>query len=196
MPNEFLQRKLVSPDKQERNRRTLIAVAAGLVAANTLVSTLPARSRVSQMALALRLADRKTDSPFPEPIGARKSPKGNTLLRLRRDIAQPNNDRDYRSMCIFLFPLLLQTALDVRIFDFLHSGSGDAVLHVNILGRLEVGQKNGFLDLLASGCHMGRLQSGNGTSPPRDRSKRLGSLADFAAVHPWVEASVMLDSDK
>ena len=55
--NEFMQRKLASPDKDERNQCTLIAVAAGLLAVMTPTQILPDRSRVIKTALELRIAE-------------------------------------------------------------------------------------------------------------------------------------------
>ena len=51
---DFLQRRLVSPEKEERNRRTLISAAAGPIASATRDTTLPARIRVAQTERELR----------------------------------------------------------------------------------------------------------------------------------------------
>ena len=54
--DEFLHRALVSPDREERNRRKLFSVAAGILTSTQSGHISPARCRVPQTASELRLA--------------------------------------------------------------------------------------------------------------------------------------------
>ena len=98
-------------------------------------------------------------------------------------------------MCLFLSSVLGQTSKALRIFYIPHSGSGDTVLQINVFGSLDEGQSSGFIDLLATGGDMRRLQPGNDTLP-RDSANWSGVLAGFAVVHPWLDAGELLDSEK
>ena len=80
-------------------------------------------------------------------MGAAKTFRERTLLSLRHDIVHANHDRDYRRLSLFLSPVLRKVWKALRIFDILHSGSGDTVLQVNVIGSLEDGEQNGFVDL-------------------------------------------------
>ena len=71
--NEFLQRKLVSSDRLERNQRTAIAAAAGILARDAHVAILPVRSRAIQTALDLRISEWNSDAPLVMAAGAAKS---------------------------------------------------------------------------------------------------------------------------
>ena len=96
---------------------------------------------------------------------------------------------------MFLSPLFQKTSLAIRIVGAIHAGSGDAALQINIVGEIEHGQQNGFIDLLASVGHMRWLHPGN-ESLRRDRIQRLGSMDYFAARLPWLGAGDLCDSDK
>ena len=193
--NEFLQRKLGSADRVERNQCAALAVATGIIARSSSSSTLPARSRVSQSALELRAAEWEIASPLTTSEGAARSFNERTLLRLRRDIVYPGHDRDYRSMCSFLSSVIEEQHVTIRVFGVLYSGSGDTALQVNILGDLETGMQYGFADLLASDGHMRWLHAGNETLPI-DKRDWLGKLADFVTAHPWLDGNTIYDEDK
>ena len=70
---------------------------------------------------------------------AAKSYNEMTIHSLRHDIAQPNRDRDYRSLSLFLGPFLTSHSLTLRVFDVLHSGSGETALQINVIGNIENG---------------------------------------------------------
>ena len=193
--DEFLHRKLVSPDRAERNQCTLSSVAAGAITSSQKGQIPPSRRRVLQEASELRLAEWQTASPFTESVGAAKTFREKTMLSLCHDIAHPNHDRDYRSLSIFLAPGLRKTSLALRIFGILPAGSGDAIPQIDILGSLGEGRTNGFADLLSTGGHMSWLQFANETLP-RDSANWLGNLSDFVAVHPRLDASEVSDSEK
>ena len=114
--NEFLQRKLVSSDRLERNQCAVIAAAAGLIARDLPKYPLPARSRVIQSAVELRVAEWQIASPLITSDGAARSFNEKTLLSLRRAIFQPGHGRDYRSMCIFLADAFETQHLAIRVF--------------------------------------------------------------------------------
>ena len=193
--NESIQRKLVSPDREERNQRTLLSVADGLITSTQSGHIPPSRCRVLQTALELRLSEWRSASPFTDSTGVAKTFHAKTVISLRHDIARPNHDRDYRRLGIFLSPVLRKTSLTLTIFGIPHSGSGSTVLQIDIIGSLEEGRQNGLVDLLATGGHMRWLQPGNETLP-HDSANWLGNLADFAALHPWLDASELPDSEK
>ena len=102
MLHEFLQRKLVSPDRTERNQCTVLAVAAGIQARLSSSLALPVRSRVSQAALELRITEWQSADPLVNSEEDPHSFNERTLLSLRHDIVHPGHDSDYRSMSIFL----------------------------------------------------------------------------------------------
>ena len=192
---EFLQRKLASAERSEKNQRALLSVAAGLLCSGTVSSNLPTRIRVAHSATELRTAEWQTAAPLFESHGTAKSFHEKTIVSLRHDIIYPNHDRDYRILSLFSAPLLSEAGFALRIFDVLHSGSGDAILQINIIGSLEDGHRKGFIDLIATSGHMRWLKPGNET-PPRDRTHWLGELTDFAAVRPWQDIQVLFDEDR
>ena len=117
--DEFHQRKLVSPDRLERNQCTSTAVADGVIARSSSTSSLHARSRVIQTALGPRIAEWKIACPRVSTDGEARPFDERTLLILCRDIAQPGRDRDYRSLCKFLDAVREDQHLTIRIFDVL-----------------------------------------------------------------------------
>ena len=192
--NEFLRRKFASDERSEKNQRTLLSLAAGLIHAETSISNSPARTRVAHTALELRTAERQTAAPLFDSLGAAKSFRGKSIVSLRHDIVRPNRDRDYRSIGLFLSPLLVKTKIALRIFDVLRSGSGDTILQICIIGSSEQGQGNGYIDLVAANGHMRWLKPWNETLPS-DRTKWMGELSDFVVARPWLEAQVIFDED-
>ena len=193
--NEFLQRKLVSPDREEKNQCTLLAVAAGLLSFHQPASTIPSRKNVAHTALELRIAEWQKASPFAESLGTARSSQERNLLSLCHDILHPNHDRDYRSMSLFLSEILTSAKRSLRIFDILHSGSGDTVLQINVIGSLDPGDSGEYIDLLATGGHMRWLKKGNETLPA-DAKNWLVELSDFVYVHPFLNADEVFDIDK
>ena len=192
---EFLQRKLVSAGRSEENQSTLLSVSDGFLYSETVSTNLPTRIRVAHDATELRTAEWQTAAPLFEPHGIAKSPHEKAIVSLCHDIIHPNHDRDYRSLGLFSAHSLSNTGLALRIFDVLHSGSGDTILQINIVGSLEDGRNKGFIDLIAANGHMRWLKPGIETLP-RDRTHWLEELSDFAAVHPWENLQVLYDEDK
>lgn len=115
--------------------------------------------------------------------GIARSTKEKTIQNLCRDIIQPNHDRGYRSLAFFLAPFLPSHELRLRVFDVLHSGSGDAALQINAIGNMGDGEKSGFLDILAPNGHARWLQPGIETAQCSWRDW-LSSIADFYVVFP------------
>ena len=63
---EFLQRQLASAEREGRSQCTLIALASGISALPNLPLNIPAKFRVAQLALELRIAELAVDRPFFE----------------------------------------------------------------------------------------------------------------------------------
>ena len=194
--SDAVQRGLNSPEKTERNQCTLIALAAGLCARTPgLERSVPAASRVRMLASELRAEEwinaqegAFTDSN-PHSIHER------TIASLCHDILSANHDRDYRGMCIFLANLLETRKITIRVFDILRTGSGDTTLQINVLGDIAVGEKEGFVDLLACGGHMRWLKE-DGETPPAARRDWMLLLGDFVTVFNWLNVQELLDTNK
>ena len=193
--NEFLQRKLVSPDREERNQCTLLAVSAGLLAASLPSSTAPDRRRVTHTALELRITEWATAFSLVDSLGAAKSVREKNLLSLCHDIVYPNHDRDYRSLSLFLGESLKKAGCALRVFDILYSGSGDTLLQVNVIGSLDTIPAPRLIDLLATECHMRWLQPGSETLP-KDLANWATDLADFVILRPFLNPHEVFDSEK
>ena len=102
--SEFLQRKLVSAERSEKNQRTLLSADAGLLRAESVSSNIPARNRVSHTATELRTAEWQTAAPLFDSLGAAKYFHEKSTVSLCHDVVRPNRDRDYRSLALFLPP--------------------------------------------------------------------------------------------
>ena len=129
--NDFLRRQLFSAEREERNQCTLIALDAGIASFPSRSLNIPAKSRVPQLALDLRVAKWRVGQPFFAPPGISKSQHGETIILLFRDIVHVGNDIDYRILCLFPGAFPRGNRFDIRVFDALHSGSGDTALHIN-----------------------------------------------------------------
>ena len=164
--NDSAQRQLCSSGREERNRCALIASAAGIAAPSHRPPKIPANSPLIQLALELRLAEWRAANPFPTSSGVSKSYNEKAIVSLRRDIVRAGHDRDYRSLSLFLGQFFGQNRLALRVFGVSHSGSGDAALHINVIGDLDKGRENGLIDVQATNGHTCWLQSSNETSPP------------------------------
>ena len=179
--NEGMQRKLIAVDKDERNQCTLLDIADGVVALDLKHKTAPSRARVARVSSELRFQEWSIAEPTARTEGTARSLNEKTIASLAHDIIHPNHDRDYRSLTLFLSPYLIAHGLVIRVFDVLHAGSGETVLRVNILGNLEQGESNGYIDIVASNGHMRRLQRSNEILPCAWRGWRK-ELADFIVV--------------
>ena len=67
---------------------------------------LPARVRASRATHELRAHEWMVAQPLTDDQGEGRPANGRTILSLRHDIMRPDNDRDYRSLCIFSTALL------------------------------------------------------------------------------------------
>ena len=161
-----------SAGREEGDQCNLLAAASGLISPGNKGKTLPSSCRVLQTSLELRLDGWGRAHPFTESDGASGTANERTLRSRRHDIVRPNHDRDYRSLCVFLSPLLQTTALPLRAFDVLQSGIGDTVLQINALGDLGQGQQSGFADSLrAVGISVGPIWKRSPSSRPRPMAR-------------------------
>ena len=190
--NELMQQRLTAIDKDERIQCTLLSVSAGIVARELKHKTVPSRQRVLRTASELRWEEWSAAQPVATSDGAAKSANEMNIFSLRHDIAQPNQDRDYRSLALSLGPFLEARALTIRVFDVLHSGSGETALQINVIGSLDIGSKMGFIDILASNGHMRWLQPAANTRPRAWRDWLI-QLDDFVVVYPTLDINHMLD---
>lgn len=77
------------------------------------------------------------------------------------------------------------------MFGVLHSGSGETALQINVIGNMETGKAVGFVDILASDCHMRWLQPAPDTLPCAWRDW-VANLADFVVVFPVLDVNQLL----
>ena len=193
--NHIMQQRLCVVDKDEKNQFTLLAAAAGVVARDMSTKDLPTRSRVARTAHALRIQEWSIAHPLTSDHGDAKSINERTVLILCRDITQPNHDRDYRSLGVSRATFLAERSLAISVFDILNSGSGETALQVNILGDLNSGEKNGYIDILAHNGHTRWLKRGLETLPAC-WANWLRNLADFVYTFPFLDACEVLDLDR
>ena len=144
-----MQHRLTAIDKDGRNQRTLLSVSAGIVAQELKHKTAPSRLRVLCAAAELRLQEWLAASPISLSGGSAKSYNEMAIRGLRHDIVQPNHDRGYRSLALFLGPFPTAHSLTIRVFDVLRSGIGETALQINAIGSMETGKEVGFVDILA-----------------------------------------------
>ena len=140
--SDHLQRCLNSPAKLERNQCTLVALAAGLVSRTQgKERNNPTAARVRKLAAELRWGwANSANGAFVETRPNSTNEK--IVASLRRDARNPNHDRDYRGLCIFLSAFLESQQYAVLVFDTLRSGAGDTPLQLNISGDLSIGRRH------------------------------------------------------
>ena len=122
--NELMQQRLPAVDKEERNQCTLLSVASGIVARELKHKTAPASQRVLRTASELRWEEWSIAQLVANSDGNAKSANERNIFSLCHDIVQPNHDRDYRSLALFLGPFIGGNKLTIRVFGVLHTGSG------------------------------------------------------------------------
>ena len=96
------------------------------------------------MAAELRFHEWSIAHPLYISEGESKPTDERVARRLCRDILQPNHDRDYRSLSMFLAPFLSARDQAIRVFDVLRSGIGGKALQINAIGGVSRGDENGF----------------------------------------------------
>ena len=193
--NESMKQRLTAIDKEERNKCTLLAIAAGIIACDLKHKTAPPRNRVARLAAELRLGEWQAAHPLTQTKGNSKSPNEKTMMSLCHDLVYPNHDRDYRSLALFLAPYLMSREITVRVFDVLRSGNGETALEINIIGDINTGTRVGFVDIMAPNGHMRLLQPSNETLPCAWRDW-LNALSDFVVAFPLSDVLQVLDENR
>ena len=117
------------------------------------------------------------------------------VASLCHDVRNASQDRDYRSLCIFLAEYLEPHNVTPRVFDIIRSGTCDTSLQVNIIGDLSTGAMCGFLDLVASGGHMRWLRADGETLPTALRDW-LDVFKDFVTLFNSSKMEDLLDYNK
>ena len=81
------------------------------------------------------------------------------------------------------------------IFDILHSGGGDTLLQINVIGPMGPQHPTHLIDFLATEGHIRWMQKGNETLPSGDKNW-IGDLSDFAIPYPIIGPNEIFESEK
>ena len=88
-PNESMQQKPNSIDKEGRSRCATLAISAGIASMDLGRITSPPENRVARSASDPRLDEWKVSQPLTKTTGGAQSRNEKTMVRLRHDIARP-----------------------------------------------------------------------------------------------------------